>query len=99
MNISITKDNVIYAKIFVCLGVSLFILIGILGILENNNKNYEMEAKADSDYALQVEAKILEITKQDINNVQANGYKEKVGEFYGYKVEYISKKRTDKHFN
>lgn len=43
--IPITKDNVIYARILVCLVPGFFVLIGILGILSNNNKVFQTEAK------------------------------------------------------
>lgn len=63
--IPITKDNVIYARICVCLIPSLFILFGIFGILNNNNKVFQTEAKIIS---INPETKII----QGQNHTQFN---------------------------
>ena len=79
--IPITKDNVIFARIFVILICGIFIAIGFWGIYENNEeyKNY-----SKSDDIRQIDAKVLEVIESD---VISNG--EKVGKSYYYNLEYF----------
>ncbi len=79
--IPITKDNVIFAKIFLMFVCGIFILVGIWGLYENNEeyKNY-----SKSDDIRQIDAKVTEVTESDVTS-----YGEKVGKSYNYTLEYF----------
>ena len=79
--IPITKDNVIFAKIFLMFVCGIFIAIGFWGIYENNEeyKNY-----SKSDDIRQVDVKVTEVIENDVTS-----YGEKVGKAYHYKLEYF----------